>query len=213
MEYKKDFSAFQVGKLEEEPKTHRKNMQQRLNKLFDENDEMSDDNTDSATQLSDLMRHLEEGDEEIESGPDDEQVTLTYIQRNVAYRFITGCIPHRSRLHRMMPAVFETHNCPVCLSPNASASHLLFDCPSKEKVWQGVIFEFLWPTTSISDIKEALLSLDFSNIWYCQVKGIRPYRILIISLSHIWLAHMRFVFDNVPVIPEAILENVRSSVR
>ncbi|EPB83537.1 hypothetical protein HMPREF1544_09698, partial [Mucor circinelloides 1006PhL] len=60
------------------------------------------------------------------------------------------------------------------------------------KVWRGVIFEFLWPTTSISDIKEALLSLDFSNIWYCQVKGIRPYRILLISLSHIWLAQMRF---------------------
>jgi len=50
-----------------------------LNKLFDENDEMSDDNTDSATQLSDLMRHLEEGDEEIESGPDDEQVSQSVL--------------------------------------------------------------------------------------------------------------------------------------
>ncbi|EPB86685.1 hypothetical protein HMPREF1544_06565 [Mucor circinelloides 1006PhL] len=113
----------------------------------------------------------------------------------------------------MMPAVFETHNCPVCLSPNESANHLLFDCPSKEKVWQDVIFEFLWPTTSINDIKEALLSLDFSNIWYCQIKGIRPYRILLISLSQIWLSHMRFVFDKVPLIPEAILDTIRSSVR
>ncbi|CEP17553.1 hypothetical protein [Parasitella parasitica] len=80
-------------------------------------------------------------------------------------------------------------------------------------VWQDVIFEFLWPTTTIIDIKEALLSLDFSDIWYSQVKGIRPYRILLITLSQIWLAHMRFVFDNTPLVPEAILVSVRSTVR
>ncbi|KAK4519545.1 uncharacterized protein ATC70_009781 [Mucor velutinosus] len=140
-------------------------------------------------------------------------LSLTYIQRNVIYRLITGCIPFRSRLHYMMPGVFESHNCPVCLSPNETASHLLFDCPSKEKVWQGVIFEFLWPTTSITDIKEALLSLDFSDIWYSQVKGIHPYRILLITLSQIWLAQMRFVFDNIILVPEAILVNIRSTVR
>ncbi|KAK4510370.1 Vacuolar protein sorting-associated protein 70 [Mucor velutinosus] len=137
-------------------------------------------------------------------------LSLTYIQRNVIYRLITGCIPSRSRLHYMMPGVFESHNCPVCLSLNETASHLLFDCPSKEKVWLGVIFEFLWPTTSITDIKEALLSLDFWDIWYSQVKGIHPYRILLITLSQIWLAHMRFVFDNIILVPEAILVNVRS---
>ncbi|KAK4513850.1 uncharacterized protein ATC70_005856 [Mucor velutinosus] len=140
-------------------------------------------------------------------------LSLTYIQRNVIYRLITGCIPSRSRLHYMMPGVFESHNCPVCLSPNETASHLLFDCPPKEKVWQGVIFEFLWPTTSITDIKEALLSLDFSDIWYSQVKGIHPYIVLLITLSQIWLAHMRFVFDNIILVPEAILVNIRFTVR
>lgn len=93
--------------------------------------------------------------------------SLTYVQRNVVYPLITGCIPDRSRLRYMMPTVFPSHQCPICSSPSQSASHLLFDYPSKEKIWQGVIFEFLWPTTSISDIKEALLSLGFSNIWYC----------------------------------------------
>ncbi|GAN06252.1 conserved hypothetical protein [Mucor ambiguus] len=139
-------------------------------------------------------------------------LSLTYIQRNVIYRFITGCIPHHSRLHYMMPAVFESSLCTVCLSCNEDASHLLFDCPSKEKVWQGVIFEFLWPTTSIADIKEALLPLDFSDIWYCQVTGISPYRILLITLSQIWLAHMRFIFDKIVIVPEAIMVNIRSTV-
>ena len=113
----------------------------------------------------------------------------------------------------MMPHVFDSLNCNVCLTELDSASHLFFDCPTKEKIWQGVIFEFLWPTTPISDIKEALMSLDFSNIRYCQVKGIRPLRILVIALSQIWLAHMRLVFDKVVIVPEAVLVTIRSAVR
>ncbi|KAG2199417.1 hypothetical protein INT46_011067 [Mucor plumbeus] len=92
-----------------------------------------------------------------------------------------------------------------------SASYILFNCPSKEKVWQGAIFEFLWPTTSIIDVKKALLSLNFSSIWYCQHKGIQPYRILLIALSKIWLAHMRFIFDKTLIISTAILANIRSN--
>lgn len=139
-------------------------------------------------------------------------LALTTIQRNVLYRFIVGCIPHRRFLHFIMPRVFDSSLCSVCLSVPDSASHLLFHCPSKEKVWQGAIFEFLWPTTSITDVKEAFLSLDFSDIWYCQYKGIKPYRILMITLSQIWLAHMRFIFDKIPIIPTAILANIRSNV-
>jgi hypothetical protein len=140
-------------------------------------------------------------------------LSLTYVQRNVIYRFINGCIPNRRRLHYMMPHVFESPDCLVCLSSLDSASHLLFDCPTKARIWQDVIFEFLWPTTTIQDIQEALLSLDFSNIWYCQVQGIRPYRILLITLAQIWLAHMRFVFDKVVIVPESVLVTIRSAVR
>jgi hypothetical protein len=140
-------------------------------------------------------------------------LSLTTVQRNVIYRYILGCIPHRRFLHFIMPQVFESPMCPVCLSTEDSPSHLLFHCPSKEKVWQGVIFEFLWPTTTIHDIKEALRSLDFSNIWYCQLAGIKPYRILMVSLAQIWLAHMRFIFDQTPFAHAAILSSIRTNVR
>ncbi|KAK4519269.1 uncharacterized protein ATC70_009501 [Mucor velutinosus] len=140
-------------------------------------------------------------------------LSLTTVQRNVIYRLILGRIPHRRFLHFIMPKVFVSPLCPVCLSMNDSPSHLLFHCPSKEKVWQGVIFEFLWPTTSILDIKEALLQLDFSNVWYCQIAGIKPFRILIITLGQLWLAHMRFIYDNVPMDHTAILASIRTSVR
>ncbi|OAC98760.1 hypothetical protein MUCCIDRAFT_115001 [Mucor lusitanicus CBS 277.49] len=140
-------------------------------------------------------------------------LSLTYIQRNVIYRYIVGCIPHRRFLHRIMPTVFESPLCPVCLSVEDSPSHLLFYCPSKERVWQGVIFEFLWPTTTIHDVEEALRFLDFSNIWYCQLKGIKPSRILIIAISQLWLAHMRFIYDSTPIDHTAILASIRNNVR
>ncbi|KAG2200402.1 hypothetical protein INT46_009582 [Mucor plumbeus] len=140
-------------------------------------------------------------------------LSLTVVQRNVIYRLINGCIPNRSFLHLVMPTVFDSPLCPVCVLSRDSSSHLLFHCPSKEKVWQGVIFEFLWPTTSIGDIKEAFLSLDFSHLWYCQVKGIDSYKILLISLSQIWLAHMRFVFNQVPISHAAILASIRINIQ
>jgi hypothetical protein len=71
----------------------------------------------------------------------------------------------------------------------------------------------LWPTTSIGDIKEAFLSLDFSYLWYCQVNGIDSYKILLISLSQIWLAHMRFVFNQVPISHAAILASIRINIQ
>ena len=112
-----------------------------------------------------------------------------------------------------MPTVFDSPLCPVCVTFCDFSSHLLFHYPTKEKVWQRAIFEFLWPTTSIADIKEAFLSLDFSYLWYCQVKGIDLYKILLISLPQIWLAHMRFVFNQVPVSHTAILASIQLNIQ
>ncbi|CEP14773.1 hypothetical protein [Parasitella parasitica] len=61
-------------------------------------------------------------------------LSLTTIQRNVVYRCIVGCIPHRGFLHHIMPNIFELFRCPICLLATDSASHLLFHCPSKEQV-------------------------------------------------------------------------------
>ena len=140
-------------------------------------------------------------------------LSLTAVQRNVIYRLITGHIPHLALLHRWMPNFFDSPLCPVCLVTNDSADHLLFYCPVKQTVWQGMIFEFLWPTTTISDIKSALSSLDFSPLWYCQKEGITPLEITIITLSQIWLAHMRFVFDKTPISHSAIIASIRLNVQ
>lgn len=70
-----------------------------------------------------------------------------------------GCIPHRRLLHRINTTVFESPLCAVCLPFKDFLGHFVLQCPSKEKFWQGVIFESLWPTTAILDLKEAHLSL------------------------------------------------------
>ncbi|KAG2208196.1 hypothetical protein INT46_000238 [Mucor plumbeus] len=111
-----------------------------------------------------------------------------------------------------MPRIFDSPQCSVCLLSIDSADHVLFFCPKKEKIWQGIIFEFLWPTISIADIKEALMSLDFSNIWYSQIKDVKPYMILFITISQIWLAQMRFVFDKTPILPAEILATIRKQI-
>ncbi|KAL7333733.1 hypothetical protein PS15p_202597 [Mucor circinelloides] len=53
----------------------------------------------------------------------------------------------------------------------------------------------IWPTTSTQGLQEALPSLDFSNIWFCQL----------------WLAHMRFIYDKTPVDRTAILASIRNN--
>lgn len=77
---------------------------------------------------------------------------------------------------------------------------------------QGVIFEFLWPTASIANIREAFFSLDFSYLWCCQVKEIDSYKLFLVSLSQIWLAHMRFICNQFPFSHTVILVSIQLNI-
>ena len=44
-------------------------------------------------------------------------------------------------------------------------------------------------------------------------EGITPLEITIITLSQIWLAHMRFVFDKTPISHSAIMASIRLNVQ
>jgi hypothetical protein len=88
------------------------------------------------------------------------------------------------------PTVFGYHLCPACVTHRGSFFHLLFYCSPKKKVWQGVIFKLLWPTTFIAKIKGAFFSLSFSYLWLMPsiVKEIDLNKTLFIPFSQIWLA-------------------------
>lgn len=62
------------------------------------------------------------------------RLALTMVQRNVVYRYINHCIPHKSRLHRIFPALHPSDLCSICSSSSDSSEHFLFDCPAKASV-------------------------------------------------------------------------------
>ncbi|EPB84897.1 hypothetical protein HMPREF1544_08332 [Mucor circinelloides 1006PhL] len=134
------------------------------------------------------------------------------VQRNVVYRFINNCIPHKARLHRIFPDLHPSNLCMICSSSVDSSEHFLFDCPTKASVWRAVIFEFLWPTVTIPDIILAIRSFDFYNIWYSQRNGVPASVILFITLANIWRSHFRTVFDRTPFTTAAVLASIRLDI-
>ena len=140
------------------------------------------------------------------------RLALTMVQRNVVYRYINHCIPHKSRLHRIFPALHPSDLCSICSSSSDSSEHFLFDCPAKASVWQAVIFEFLWPTVTIPDIILAIRSFDFYNIRYSQRNGVPASVIVFITLANIWRSHFRTVFDRTPFTTAAVLASIRLDI-
>jgi endonuclease/exonuclease/phosphatase family metal-dependent hydrolase len=140
------------------------------------------------------------------------RLALTMVQRNVVYRYINHCIPHKSRLHRVYPALHPSDLCSICSSSSDSSEHFLFHCPAKASVWQAVIFEFLWPTVSIPDIIQATKTLDFYNIRYSQRREVPASVIVFITLANIWRSHFRTVFDSTPFTTTAVLAGIRLDI-
>lgn len=86
------------------------------------------------------------------------------VQRNVAYRFINDCIPHKARLYAILQDLSMSNLGLIRFISVDLAEHFLFFCPAKASVWQAMILEFLWPTVEISDFIQAIRSFDFHNI-------------------------------------------------
>ncbi|KAI8638155.1 hypothetical protein BD408DRAFT_352395 [Parasitella parasitica] len=139
-------------------------------------------------------------------------LSLIMIQRNVIYRFNNNCIPHLSLLHRIFPDRHSSDICVVCSSASDTLDHFLFRCPNKALVWQGIIFEFLWPTVTIEDICHSILSFNFYNTRYSQKPRAPSHLIVMITLANIWRAHYRFVFNQKAFETAAVLNSIRLDI-
>jgi hypothetical protein len=122
-------------------------------------------------------------------------LSLTLVQRNVIYRFLTKNIPTKRLLHHFR--ITDSPLCPICNQEKNSA-YLLFLCPSKVSVWQAIIFEFLWPTVSIGDVIRACSSLDFTEIQYVSKKYITAQMAILVTLANIWRAQVKLIFHSAP---------------
>jgi hypothetical protein len=139
-------------------------------------------------------------------------LALTYIPRNVIYRFIVGKIPNRKILHGFSKPIVPSPQCLLCSNHIEDTEHLLFYCPSKSNIWKAIIFEFLWPTIEIPDIIQALTQLDFSNVNYSQRPNISAHIIIFITLTQIWKAHFRFIFDETPFHSPNIIASITEDI-
>jgi hypothetical protein len=136
-------------------------------------------------------------------------LSLTLVQRNVIYRFITRTIPAKRLLHYFKIA--ESPLCPICGTVE-NAAHLLFLCPSKVSIWKAIIFEFLWPTVSVSDIIHACSSLDFEYIKYVSKSYTTAPMVVLVTLGNIWRAHIRLIFLSAPFTWTDVVQQIKDEL-
>ncbi|CAO0789273.1 unnamed protein product [Mucor circinelloides] len=136
-------------------------------------------------------------------------LSLTLVQRNVIYRFITKTIPARRLLHYFQIA--DTPLCPIC-GNEENAVHLLFLCPDKVSTWKAIIFEFLWPTVSVDDIIQACTTLDFDPIKYVSKHYTTAPMVVLVTLSNIWRAHFRLIFSSAPFTWTDVVNQVKDEL-
>jgi hypothetical protein len=122
-------------------------------------------------------------------------------------------IPHLSILHALMPLQFPNATCRVCQTNTETLNHFLFSCPAKTVIWQNILQEFLWPTCTSEDIIYALKTMDYHNIFYCQVPNITAHSIIYITLAEIWKAHFRLVFQDAPLVLSQVLGSIRQEIK
>ncbi|KAG2192911.1 hypothetical protein INT47_011153, partial [Mucor saturninus] len=73
---------------------------------------------------------------------------LSHSCRNVWYRYNHKKIPHRSILHRFMPAYFPTQVCQLCSHSSETLDQFLFECPLKLPVWQYIWDHYISPPST-----------------------------------------------------------------
>jgi hypothetical protein len=138
---------------------------------------------------------------------------MTCSLRNVVYRLIFGKIPNRQLLHFIREQHVPSPKCLLCPNCNEDIYHMLFFCPSKTNIWKETIFGFLWPTVTIPGIIYAINTLDFYNVHYCQKPNTPAHIIIFTTLTQLWKAHFRFIFDEEPLILSHSLTIIREDAK
>ncbi|KAI8635787.1 hypothetical protein BD408DRAFT_398294, partial [Parasitella parasitica] len=135
---------------------------------------------------------------------------ISHSCRNIWYRFLHQKIPHKSLLHRFVPAFFPTSACVLCSHPDDTLDHFLFSCPVKLSVWHTIQYRHLPflsnPWTSF-DLHLLLTTVRFSTDF--------PSSALLViaaTLESIWISHWSFVFSDTPFTLDSVLSLVETKI-
>lgn len=140
-------------------------------------------------------------------------LSFTYVQRNVIYRLLHKKVNTRFQLHVIDPVLHPATTCLCCLHHTETINHFFFTCPSKFSFWTGLIEEFLWPGTSVTDLQTSILSLNFEKILVRPSCPHEPAIILIVAISELWKAHWRFVIDKTMFLPVNVVAATSSALQ
>lgn len=121
--------------------------------------------------------------------------TMPHNARNVWWRLLINKLPSRSRLHAILPTIFEPR-CQICKDEDETDSHLLFSCPKKLEVWQGTLTKYIKDQEWTAELIESL--------FYPNTLNLKPLDriplVLLIStiLATIWKYHFNSIREEVP---------------
>ncbi|KAL0082349.1 hypothetical protein F4703DRAFT_1795382 [Phycomyces blakesleeanus] len=105
-------------------------------------------------------------------------------------------IPHKSLLHRFIPASNPSPACPICFDPLESLEHFFFSCPLKLPIWH-----YVWSTyINSSQTPVTLPSLQLALTSLVLPDNSCPNAMFAIAaaLEAIWRSHWAFIFNDTP---------------
>ncbi|KAG1041244.1 hypothetical protein G6F43_012130 [Rhizopus delemar] len=125
---------------------------------------------------------------------------LPEARSSFCFRFIHGKLHNQSSIVRFNPDVSAT--CKFCNVPSEDISHLLVEFPHKWSIWQEALSRFAPHLDSQpTDILTLLLYLTCFDY----IDNTTLLRLSYYILLFLWRAHWRYIFDDVPLLPERIV--------
>ncbi|KAI8388679.1 uncharacterized protein BYT42DRAFT_491509, partial [Radiomyces spectabilis] len=135
-------------------------------------------------------------------------IPLTSVTRNLWYRILHSKLPSRTFLHRLLPTVHLTDQCPLCTISTDTPVHFLYQCPPKRVVWESVWPDLLLLPVNETQILKALYQLDFPR----DPPNCKSVVIIEAILHGIWSAHWAFIFYHTVFNPEEVINRIHKLI-
>ncbi|KAI9007514.1 hypothetical protein CLU79DRAFT_712055 [Phycomyces nitens] len=116
----------------------------------------------------------------------------------VWWRLMHQKIPCRQRLYDKRVKDVESPNCVICNNPEDN-QHLFWECPSKRSVWNTIANRFISNPATLQ-FEHLTLPCPPTSIQLTNTTA-NIHTVLGCTLSAIWSAHFRLVFDDTPFNP------------
>ena len=126
------------------------------------------------------------------------------------YRLLQGKLPCAQVIHGHINNICDPFCC-FCAPRmiNETVDHFFFLCPRKRLVWEQIWWHFFGCPMSTHTVYQAIHLLHFPQQ---RLSLISNESIIGCTILGIWKAHWRFIFDNTPLDPLLVFQQILSMV-